>query len=65
MPSMPIEEILAKVYQLEREKQLAERRLLREAERAHGPARPIPRPQVIVHTRRAGRDRSLRTRRAA
>ncbi len=62
--TMTIEELLAKALYAERERKLAERRLLLEAERARRRSMPRQTP-VISPLPRSGRDRAVRQRRAA
>ncbi len=59
-----IEELLAKIKAAEREQMLAQQRLVLEAERGRRQPRP-GKPAIVIHTRRAGRDRAIRERRAA
>jgi hypothetical protein len=61
---MTIEELLAKALYCERERKLAERRLILEAERARRRALQRQTP-VISRAPRPGRDRAIRQRRAA
>ncbi len=61
---MTIEELLAKALYSERERKVAERRLVLEAERAR--RRVLQRqPPVMSRAPRPGRDRAIRQRRAA